>query len=193
MLNKSKLGGLIAGLSLTLALAGCGEPKQAPPPVAPAPAAPVLPPPVPVEEPEQPDVQKFSGDTWELTVPSSVSRGRARNPNVVFAGLDNSEKRLILLVRKEVKGDSAADLNELYTEVKTDFMESGFIPTNEDKGTASGVPFKSIQGFKPPVTMYNWVLVKNEHGYLLACGGLMTQAARHAEVCSGVLRSLKLK
>ena len=188
-----KFGGLIVSLSLMLAtVAGCGGLGSQPPPPE-APAKPALPPPTVPDEPEPSNTQTYSGDTWELTVPSTVERGRPRNPHVVFAGVDESEKRLILPVRKEVKGDSAADLNELYEDVKSDFTESGFIPTSEEKGTANGVPFRKIQGFKPPMVMHNWVLVKSQNGYLLACGGLMTQAARHVEVCSNVMRTLKLK
>lgn len=183
---------IVFGALLSLALVGCGAPKQAP--EAPTPVQP--PPPVVVEpepEPEPSNTVTVSGDTWELTVPSSVQRGRARNPSVVFAGLDNGEKRLFLLVRKEVKGDSAEGLKTFVDEVTSDFVESGFTPTVKDKGTINGVPFAKLEGFKPPIVMHNWMLVKSENGYLLACGGLMTQAASHAEVCSKVAASLKLK
>ena len=150
----------------------------------------MFPAPPPVSEDETLTV---SGDTWELTVPSTVERKQARAEALVFAGFDSTEKRLFLLIRKEVNGDSATGLTTFVTEVKSDFGNSGFSPVSETKGTINGVSFVKIEGFKAPLVLHNWMLVKSGRGYLFACGGIMTQAAAHAAVCGRVADSLKLK
>jgi hypothetical protein len=191
LVKKQRIGGLILSLAL-IALAGCGGTKQAPP-EAPTPVQPA-PKPVPLPEPEpEDDSTVVVGDTWELTVPSTVDRKRTRGDALVYAGFDPTAKRLIMLVREEVNGDSATGLTTFSTTVKSSFKDSGFNVISETTGTINGVPFIKVEGFKPPIVLHNWMLVKSGQGYLLGCGGIMLQAAEHAGVCSKIAASLKLK
>jgi len=187
-----KIGGLLVGLSLILA--GCGGSKQEPPAEVPTPVKPV-PPPAPPPEPVD-DSQTFAGDTWQLTVPSTVERKRTDDENLVFAGTDSSEKRLILLVREEVKGnsDTSAARADLANSLVLGGLSNGFVPTTESTGNLNGVPFTKVELVKPQVAVtHNWVLVQSGHGYALACGGAISNAAKHATVCATIATSLKLK
>ncbi len=186
LFKKQKIGGLIISLSL-LALAGCAS---KPLPVKEPVTEPVVQPP-PVPEPSP--FTTYSGDTWELTVPSTVDRKPAKADALLFAGFDVTEKRLFALIREEVKGTSATDLDAIAAKIKASFKEDDVTVMNESRGTVHGVPFIRFEAYKAPMAIYSWVLVKSDNAYLFTCGGFIAKAAEHAGVCTKAASTLKLK
>jgi len=169
--------------------------------VVPLPATPSPTPIVVHKEPKAPDdvteelvngIKVFRGTDWSINVPATFERKQTKNKDnaLLFAAFDQTEQRLVMLVRGEVKNQTLAQFSG---QIKSNIHESGMTLISESDGVINSIPFHKIESFKPPLTINTYILVNKELGFVLACGGLMTNAVSNSEKCDQIAYSLEIK
>lgn len=176
---------------ITLALlSGCAaEKSNSQPPVVPEPK-------IEAPEPAKPKVKVISGDTWQLTVPSSV-RTMERDSFLLYKGGDPSEHRFIMLAREEVKNQNAspsATLENYVSDLIPD-LKSNQVLVSRKTGVINHNDFINLNivvdmGGPTLVDVHTWFFIKSDQVYLLTCA---LQSGDNPVKCSDIADTFVLK
>jgi len=131
----------------------------------------------------------MSGDTWEFTVPNGWESKSSSDKSIAAMLFNDSNQELIMLLREDYNGPVEGYIIEAIRGVKG--ADAKLISSKQTE--VNGVKYTILESKKGPVTVWAWVTVKNNFGYVFTCGGDESEVFKHQASCLSVMNTFRIK
>ncbi len=131
----------------------------------------------------------MSGDTWEFTVSNGWESKPSSDKSIAAMLFNDSNQELIMLLREAYTGPVEGYVIEAIRGIKG--ANAKLVSSKQTE--VNGQKFTILESKKGSVTVWAWVTVKNNFGYVFTCGGDESQATKHQASCLTVVNTFKIK